>query len=303
MEPHHELGASPHGRRLYFAIAPACCLGRGGTSGMAGYPALVFTGTGFGCGPAEAPGWKPRLGLDRQPEARLGRLCHRCLDGPASGPLLGACPAGRSFAVADPERYAASGAVRLGAFPVTLARQWRGGAHRLHRLGRLLSGLAPCPSGRGADRSALSGAGAHFRSQATSAAGQAGLARGQAADRDRTEAWADLCLAGHYWRRISLFHHRRGWGDDDGRARSFSHGSSHSGHAGDRRRGFDPELGLEWRRALSWFRRTGMSKRLVVCGNGATAAALVVAMARQRLPLRITVVGRGRSFCGVAYTT
>ncbi len=46
-----------------------------------------------------------------------------------------------------------------------------------------------------------------------------------------------------------------------------------------------------------------MSKRLVVCGNGATAAALVVAMARQRLPLRITVVGRGRPWRGVAYAT
>jgi len=46
-----------------------------------------------------------------------------------------------------------------------------------------------------------------------------------------------------------------------------------------------------------------MSKHLVICGNGASAAALLVALAKRRLPLRVTVIGNGPLWRGVAYST
>jgi len=46
-----------------------------------------------------------------------------------------------------------------------------------------------------------------------------------------------------------------------------------------------------------------MSKHLAICGNGASAAALLVALAKRRLPLQVTVIGNGPLWRGVAYST
>jgi len=45
-----------------------------------------------------------------------------------------------------------------------------------------------------------------------------------------------------------------------------------------------------------------MTPNLVICGNGACAAALVVALAKRQVPLNVTVIGRGEPWRGVAYS-
>lgn len=46
-----------------------------------------------------------------------------------------------------------------------------------------------------------------------------------------------------------------------------------------------------------------MTPRLVICGNGAAAAALIVALAKYRIELHATVIGRGAFWRGLAYAT
>jgi len=46
-----------------------------------------------------------------------------------------------------------------------------------------------------------------------------------------------------------------------------------------------------------------MTRHVVICGNGAAAAALVVALAKHKVALRVTVIGRGAFWRGLAYAT
>jgi len=46
-----------------------------------------------------------------------------------------------------------------------------------------------------------------------------------------------------------------------------------------------------------------MTRRVVICGNGVAAAALVVALAKHKIDLHVTVIGRGAFWRGLAYAT
>ena len=46
-----------------------------------------------------------------------------------------------------------------------------------------------------------------------------------------------------------------------------------------------------------------MTRHVVICGNGAAAAALVVALAKHKVALHVTVIGKGAFWRGLAYAT